>query len=236
MNVLDAVLHDAAHRLEALEGAHGGHCVALHQDVALCEQLDCLEGGAVGADQALPPLHKLLLVADDAANLDDVALHVIIQDLESLGCRHTPGQQLDKVAGLDDDVGVVRLAGGLDGHGALNQVEFTRHTQLLKSFCDCRPHLPQVFFAVLWEQRCKGALFQEPIRVIVFGERKDSPMVDALMVPWLVLLVLPLFPLWFVLGGSLRIYGNVLIIRHFKASLTQSQQDSVRVLQEKTRS
>jgi len=35
----------------------------LHQDVALRQQLDGLEGGAVWADESLPPLHKLLLWA-----------------------------------------------------------------------------------------------------------------------------------------------------------------------------
>ena len=72
------------HLLEPLEVPHGRHCVALHQDVAAGEQLQSLEGGAVGPNQALPPLHKLLLVANHAANLDDVTLHLVLQHLERL--------------------------------------------------------------------------------------------------------------------------------------------------------
>ncbi len=37
------------------------------------------------------------LVADDAADLDDVALHVVLQDLQRLGRRHAARQQLDQV-------------------------------------------------------------------------------------------------------------------------------------------
>ena len=47
--------------LQPLEGAHGADCVALHQDVAACEELKSLQGSAIGPQQSLPPLHKLLL-------------------------------------------------------------------------------------------------------------------------------------------------------------------------------
>lgn len=58
--------------------------LTLHQYVAVCEQLQRLECAAVGPDQALSPLHELLLVAQHAADLDDVALHVVLQDLQRL--------------------------------------------------------------------------------------------------------------------------------------------------------
>lgn len=59
----------------------------LHQNVAVCQQLQSLECAAVGPNQALPPLDKLLLVPQHAANLDDVTLHVILQDLQRLRCN-----------------------------------------------------------------------------------------------------------------------------------------------------
>lgn len=56
----------------------------LHQDVALREQLDGLERAALGAQQALPALHKLSLVANQAADLDDVTLHVVLEHSQRL--------------------------------------------------------------------------------------------------------------------------------------------------------
>ena len=40
---------------------HGRDGVALHQDIAASQQLQRLERCALGAQQPLPPLHKLLL-------------------------------------------------------------------------------------------------------------------------------------------------------------------------------
>jgi hypothetical protein len=39
MHVLHAVHDDRAELLEALVGTHAGHCVALHKDVAVRQQL-----------------------------------------------------------------------------------------------------------------------------------------------------------------------------------------------------
>lgn len=52
----------------------------------------------------------LYLVAHEAPDLDDVALHVIVEDLEGLRDAHAARQQLDEVPGLDYDVGVAGLA------------------------------------------------------------------------------------------------------------------------------
>jgi hypothetical protein len=67
---------------------HPAHAArTLHEDVAVCEQLERLQGAAAGPDQPLAPLDKLLLVAQQAADLYDVALHVVLQDLERLRVR-----------------------------------------------------------------------------------------------------------------------------------------------------
>ena len=52
---------EETNRFEALVGPHGSHGVALHQDVAGGQQLQRLQGGPVGPQQPLPPLHEYLL-------------------------------------------------------------------------------------------------------------------------------------------------------------------------------
>lgn len=107
MDVLHAVDDDLAHLLEALVPAHGRDRVALDEDVALREELDglrvCeeedqlvsessggrargthLEGGPARAEDALPPLDKALVVADDVADLDNVAVHAVLEDADRL--------------------------------------------------------------------------------------------------------------------------------------------------------
>ena len=72
--MLDGVA-EKRHLLETLEGAHGGHRVALHQDVAAGEQLQSLQRRAVGPQQPLPPLHKLLLQCTNRAVVSDPACY-----------------------------------------------------------------------------------------------------------------------------------------------------------------
>ncbi len=59
--VLYTVLYDASDLFESLVRPHGADCVALHQHVAACEQLDGLEGAAIGTDETLTTLDELLL-------------------------------------------------------------------------------------------------------------------------------------------------------------------------------
>jgi hypothetical protein len=75
--------------LTVLIGA-GGLLPTLYQDVAIREQLKGFQRAAIGADEPLPPLDKLLLVPQQPADLYDVALHVILQDLQRL---HPPMDQ-----------------------------------------------------------------------------------------------------------------------------------------------
>ena len=53
--------------------------VALHQHVAVGEQLDGLERGAVRADEACASLHKARLVPHHAADLQDLARDVVLR-------------------------------------------------------------------------------------------------------------------------------------------------------------
>jgi hypothetical protein len=48
------------------------------------------EGTAVRANDTLPPLDEALLVTDSISYLDDVARHVVVQDLDRLSNRDTP--------------------------------------------------------------------------------------------------------------------------------------------------
>lgn len=116
VDVLHAVLDDAAHLLEALVGPHDGDGAALHEDVGLGEQLEGLEGRAVGAEDALAALDVALLVADQVADLDDIACDAVVEDLESLRRGDTSGQELDEVAGVKDCGGVKCFSGGKEQH------------------------------------------------------------------------------------------------------------------------
>ena len=51
------------HLLKAMVWPHSADCVALHQDVAIREELKCFERGTIGPQQPLSPLDKLLLCA-----------------------------------------------------------------------------------------------------------------------------------------------------------------------------
>lgn len=136
-----AVLHDPAHRLETLPRAHHRHSVALHQDVAVGEELQRPQGGAIRAHEPLSPLDEALLIADHAPDLDDVRLHLVLQDLDGLLHGHAARQELDEVAGFQDNEGISRLSRRLDCHGALDQVELAGDPVLLQLLRHQRPDL-----------------------------------------------------------------------------------------------
>ena len=98
MYIGHSVLDNPPHGLQPLERPHGRDRVALHQDVALGQQLEGLQRRPVRPEDPLPPLDKALLVPHQVADLDDVGRHAVVQDLDRLRRRHGAGEQLDQVA------------------------------------------------------------------------------------------------------------------------------------------
>ena len=188
--VLDAVLDDPTRRFQPLVRPHHTHRRPLHEDIALGEQLQRLQRRPVGTDQPLASLRELLLVPHHAPDLDDIALHLVVQDLQRLRRRNAPREQLDHVAGLHDDVRVVRLARRLDRHGAFHEVQFTSQTLLFQGFRDRRPYFPEILLPVLWEERRERGFLQETVRVVILRERVDLPPINRPIVPRLFLPVL----------------------------------------------
>jgi hypothetical protein len=161
MDVVHAVDDDAAHLLEALERPHGRDRVALHEDVAVGEELDGLERRAVRADDALAALDKALLVADQARNLDDIARDAVLQDLERLRRGHATREQLEQVTALEHDIRVPRLARRPHSHPALHQVQLARQPVRVQRRRDAAPLGAQVRLAVLGEEERKGRFVEE---------------------------------------------------------------------------
>mmetsp|Transcript_110245 Transcript_110245/g.322661 ORF Transcript_110245/g.322661 Transcript_110245/m.322661 type:complete len:243 (+) Transcript_110245:555-1283(+) len=216
MDVLEAILYDPPHLLETLHGAHDTDGLPLHQDVALGEQLYGLQRRAVGPDEALAPLHEALLRAHHAPDLDDVAVHLVLHDLLGLRQGHAPRQELDHVPGLDDDVGVPGLARGLDGHGALHEVQVSFELVLGQDRLHVRPDLFEVLLAVLREERRKGALLshQTSLGRILFGYGHRLPVIDIWIIPWFVSAVLS-FLATGALSARLRRIGRITGIKVF---------------------
>ena len=182
VHVLHAVLDDLSYHLEPLPATHAGHSVALHQDVTVREHLDCLQGAPIGPDEPLPTLNVSLLVPNHPSNLYHVALHVVLQDLQRLGGGNRARQELNEVTRFDDDVRIERLSRGAHGHGTLHEVELARDAAFLQRAGHRGPHLPQVLLAVLGKQRGERRLFQETVGIVIFGERVNLPVVDAVVV------------------------------------------------------
>ena len=166
---MHGVFDDTTDGLEAFVGPHGGDGVSLHQQIALGEQLECFQGGAVGAQDALAALDEAVLVADQVADLDDVHGHVVLEDLDGLGRGHATREELDQVAGGEDGGRVVRLSCGCDGHGALDEVEGGGDAMFLERRLDELPRAFEVLFAVFGEERGEAGLFGERAGCVVFG-------------------------------------------------------------------
>lgn len=185
VDVVHAVDDDPAHLLEALEAAHRGDRVALHEDVAVCEELDGLEGRAVRADDALAALDKALLVTHEAGDLDHIARHVVLEHLERLRGRDTTREQLEQVAALEDDIRVPRLAGRAHRHAALHQVQLACQAEVVERLGHCAPNGAEVRLPVLGEQEREGRLFKERLVLLLvgLGERVHLPVVNVVRVP-----------------------------------------------------
>jgi hypothetical protein len=112
----------------------------LHENIALGQQLQSLECRTVRTQKTLAALDKALLVPHNPTDLDDVRLHVVIQDLQRLLHGDTTSQELDEITGLNDDVGISGLAGGLHGHGTFDEVKLASNAKFLRVIIGKRTH------------------------------------------------------------------------------------------------
>ena len=80
MDVVHRVHHDSPDLFEALIGPQGRDGVALDEHVAVGEQLDGLQGRAVGADETLTAFYEALFVADQPVDLDHVRRDVVLEN------------------------------------------------------------------------------------------------------------------------------------------------------------
>lgn len=97
--------------------------------------------------------------------------------------RHTPRQQLDQVARLENCRGIKGFPRSLDHHASLDQIEGARNPLLLQGSRNNWPCLFQVYFSVFREQSHKGRLLREAAaRIIVGLERLDLRELDRIHV------------------------------------------------------
>ena len=82
-----------------------------------------LERTAIWPNDPLPPLDEPFLVTNDIPNLDDITRHVVVENFDGLPECDAASEELDHVARFEDDVGIVGLARGAHGHGAVDEVE-----------------------------------------------------------------------------------------------------------------
>ena len=104
MDVFHAVNDDSTHRFEALVASHHRDGVPLNQHVAVREQLDRFQRRAFGAHETLATLDETVFRGYVAADFDDVALHVVVQDFNGLVEGNAASKQLDQIARFQNDV------------------------------------------------------------------------------------------------------------------------------------
>lgn len=166
--VLECVEDDLPDVLEGLEVSHGGHCVALHEDVALSQQFQRLQRHAVRPDQPLPPLHKTLLVTHDAPDFYNVAKHiVVVQNFHCLLVRDATGQQFNKVPRPDYGIRVPCLPSSFNYHRTFDEVKLSYDLKLRQLFLGKGPYFLKVFLPILREQDGEGGFLKQTIWVII---------------------------------------------------------------------
>mmetsp|Transcript_1150 Transcript_1150/g.2073 ORF Transcript_1150/g.2073 Transcript_1150/m.2073 type:complete len:277 (+) Transcript_1150:848-1678(+) len=131
VNILNAVLHNSPHNLQAFIRTHRRDRVSLNENVAVCQQLQGLQSGSIRSYEPLAPLDELVGISDKAAYFDDVTVDIVVQNLQCLRCRDTSRQQLYQVPCFDNNVGVVSLPSSKHRHGALNKIELASDPVLL---------------------------------------------------------------------------------------------------------
>lgn len=190
MDVGHAVVHDSSNLLQPFVRSHSGNGISLDEDVGAGEELESFQGRPLGAQDTLTTLHESFLVANLAADLDDVACISVLENFEGLPKlpeasarnkrskerrltdllhRYTSRKQLDKVARFEDCSWVKGFSSGLDRHATLDQVKSTGNSKLLQSSCDHGPCLLQVNLTVFGEKSGKGRFLCETPTEVVIG-------------------------------------------------------------------
>lgn len=169
VDVGHAVRDDAADLFEAFVGAHGGDGIALNQNIAFGQQLQCFQRTPVGAQDSLSPFHEAFFVPHQVPDLDDIARRRVIEDLDGLWGWHGAREQLDEIAGVEDGGGVVGFAGAFDGHAAFEEVERAGDAVGGEGAGDEGPGAFKIVFAVFGEERCEGGFFGEGAGGVIGG-------------------------------------------------------------------
>ncbi|GMT11311.1 hypothetical protein PFISCL1PPCAC_2608, partial [Pristionchus fissidentatus] len=175
MDVVHAVRHDRRDLLESREGSNCSHGASLDAHVALREQLDGLQCGAIVADETSSTLDESLLVRHHGRDLDDLTADVVLQRTNRLLVRYGTGHQLEHTTNLDDNVRVPCLSRGPNGHGSLKQIEFSLEVVVAERLLNKRPTLPAIATSVLREEDGEGRLRYETILVVYLAEGGDVP-------------------------------------------------------------
>lgn len=82
-----------------------------------------LERTPIWPNYSLPPLNKSLFIPNETPDLDNIACHGVVQYFHRLSDSDASRKEFEEVAGFENNVGVICLSGGPDGHGAVDQVE-----------------------------------------------------------------------------------------------------------------
>lgn len=115
MDVGHAVIHHPPNFFQALVRSHCADSVALHEYVAAGQQLEGLQGGAIGTEDSLPSFDEAVFVRDLVPDLDDVAGHTVFEDFDGLWGGDAAGEEFDKVSSVENGCRVVGLSCRLDG-------------------------------------------------------------------------------------------------------------------------
>ena len=132
VHVAHAILNNATSFLQAMKGAHDGDGITLDEEIAAGEELNGFEGASIRPDEALTALGEAVFVAEHAADLDNVAVGVVVEDLQGLRRRDATREKLEEVTGFQNNERVGGFLCGADGHGALNEVELTADAMLFQ--------------------------------------------------------------------------------------------------------
>jgi hypothetical protein len=106
VDVVHAIDDNPADFLQLLVATHSRHGVSLYKHVTLCQKLNSLQRGPVGAYDTLTTLDEALAIPYETSDFDDIARDIVLQNLESLRGGYTTGKEFDEIASFEEDVRV----------------------------------------------------------------------------------------------------------------------------------